>query len=1314
MMKKLCSFFAYDSHLGARVGLSLGLLVAILVAIGLIEVRHLRRVDADLAEMDDQRWNKVKLSRQAQALSNLNNRLTMQVFLVEDKKEVRSLMLERAANSDRISSLIEKLRTRADSNEEKGLLSAIETMRSPYVDSYKSALRLLTIDNSPDAARAVLVQQALPRLVDYHAAWDAYVDYQGRQMDLAQETNAASGVAARRTMMFLVALGVLFAGAIGIFVMRNIAWHVNNRKRSEEALRSAHDELDDRVQQRTADLARANGALELEVAERKNAEAGLRESEERYRDLFENANDIIYTHDLEGNYTSINKTCEKIVGYTNEEALKMNIAQVVAPEYLEETWQLLARKTRGKTPSAYVLEVIAKDGHRVVLEVNSRLTHEHGKPTGVQGIARDITERKRIERKLKNSELQLNEAQRIAHVGSWEFEAATQELRWTDELWRIFGLEAREFGLPFEEFLSLVHPDDHEIVKSIEEKVREGSTEFAYDYRIIRPDGAVRVLRASGRIICDGLGQLVKITGIDQDITEQKRIEEELTNNELQLIEAQHSALIGNWEWDLVSNKTSWSDGLYGIYGIQPEDLNPSYERYLNLVHPDDRERVSGMVAQVLQDRQGRTLEHRIIRTDKSVRYHHVNTKVIVNDDGQPVKLFGTAQDITDRIYMENELKEARDAAIESARLKSEFLANMSHEIRTPMNGVIGMTGLLLDTDLDAEQREFAETIRSSGEALLTIVNDILDFSKIEAGKLHFDVVNFDLRNAVEGTVELLADRAREKTIEFASFVHSDVPTALRGDPGRLRQVLTNLTGNALKFTEQGEVVVTAEKKFESDSAVTILFSVSDTGIGISEETRKKLFQGFTQADGSTTRKYGGTGLGLSISKQLVAMMGGHIGVISTPGKGSTFWFTACFDKQTSTMPVPALEIKSLENVRVLIVDDNATNRKILAHQVRSWGMIHDETDSAERALSLLREAAKQGTDYGLAILDLLMPEVDGFELARAIKSDSSIASVRIVMLTSLGQRGDGAKARNAGIAAYLTKPVKQSQLFDCLTTVLNTTPMSDELRTASNLVTRHTFHETKQMSHKLILLAEDNVVNQKVAVRQLQKLGYRADTVANGREAIEALSRIPYDLVFIDCQMPEMDGYEATVEIRRSEFGPKHTPIVAMTAHAMDGDREKCIDAGMDDYITKPVKMEELSRVLNLFLVSVEKESQRTLIDNPSPIDVDQMHDAMGDEPSEFSEILALYLEGMSKNLRQLEIALTSGDRDEIESLAHNCAGTSANCGMTAVVSPLRELEDVAREGHLAIAPPALARAKKEFARIETFLNQNFRQPAA
>jgi CheY-like chemotaxis protein/HPt (histidine-containing phosphotransfer) domain-containing protein len=353
-----------------------------------------------------------------------------------------------------------------------------------------------------------------------------------------------------------------------------------------------------------------------------------------------------------------------------------------------------------------------------------------------------------------------------------------------------------------------------------------------------------------------------------------------------------------------------------------------------------------------------------------------------------------------------------------------------------------------------------------------------------------------------------------------------------------------------------------------------------------------------------------------------------------------------------------------------------------------------------------------RGLVYDLAILDMLMPEADGFELARAIKSDPSIALIRLVMLTSLGERGDGAKARDAGIAAYLTKPVKQSQLFDCLTLVHNAAEMTDEPRKTSNLITRHALQEAKQMSHRLILLAEDNVVNQKVAVRQLQKLGYRADTVADGREAIEALGRIPYDLVFMDCQMPEMDGYEATAQIRLAEAGGStHTPIVAMTAHAMDGDREKCLAAGMDDYITKPIKVEELSRVLSAFLDRPKEESYLILSDNGSPIDVGRMRDAMGDEPAEFAEILNLYLESTSNNFAKLETALTCGDRDAIESLAHNCAGTSANCGMSAVVGPLRELEAAAREGRLSKAPLVFAQAKQEFARIESFLNQNFRQ---
>ncbi|MFS8084831.1 MAG: response regulator, partial [Acidobacteriota bacterium] len=388
---------------------------------------------------------------------------------------------------------------------------------------------------------------------------------------------------------------------------------------------------------------------------------------------------------------------------------------------------------------------------------------------------------------------------------------------------------------------------------------------------------------------------------------------------------------------------------------------------------------------------------------------------------------------------------------------------------------------------------------------------------------------------------------------------------------------------------------------------------------------------------------------------------------------------------------------------------DNATNRKILAHQLNSWGMINDEADSGGRALSLLRDAAARGTAYDLAILDLIMPGMDGFELARAIKADPNLSSMRMVLLTSAGQRGDGVEAREAGIAAYLTKPVKQSRLFDCLTTVCSTPEPDDTYgATPSNLVTKHTLKERNPMSHKLILLAEDNIVNQKVATRQLQKLGYRADVVANGREAIEALTRIPYDLVFMDCQMPEMDGYEATAEIRRIEGERKHTPIVAMTAHALEGDRAKCIAAGMDDYITKPVKPEALQLLLDRFLAGAQPDSGlgESSPQNSAPVDMERLREAMGDEPEDFSEILNLYLADMVKNLKRLDQAVQSEDREEIESIAHGCAGMSAICGMTAVVKSLLELETAGREGQLGNVPSALAQTKYEFTRIQTYLD--------
>jgi PAS domain S-box-containing protein len=782
----------------------------------------------------------------------------------------------------------------------------------------------------------------------------------------------------------------------------------------------------------------------------------------------------------------------------------------------------------------------------------------------------------------------------------------------------------------------------------------------------------------------------------DLEFAESRRAAEALQRSEerFQLIADATNDVI--WDHNLLTNSV-WRNKNYSKLLGRPERMSVEEgESWTSRLRPEDLERITGsMLKTIEQGGSNWSCEYQLRRDDGSYLEILDRGYVIRDSAGMAVRVVGAMMDITERKLAEAELMSAKEAAEAASRAKSEFLANMSHEIRTPMNGIIGMTELALETELSSEQREYMEAVSQSGTALLAVINDILDFSKIEARKLDLDMVEFDLQQVVEEALRTVAMGAHKKGLELACDIDSDIPASLVGDPGRLRQVILNLLNNAIKFTEVGEVVIQVRGIEKKERQARLEFAVWDTGIGIPKEKQALIFEAFSQADGSTTRKYGGTGLGLPISVTLIEMMGGNLQLESEPGKGSRFYFTASFELGSASAPVfePAIELK---DHRVLIVDDNGTNRRILHDMLSRWEMQPQAAPDGVAAMAMLQAACAAARPFHLVLTDGNMPGIDGFDLAIRIQQDPGVAQTSILMLTSDRQQGDGKRCRELGIGAYLIKPVRQIELRDAIVRALKPKPaLSDVPKAVEASETRRNLR---------ILLAEDNAVNLKLASRTLENRGHNVTVAHNGREVLAAVARENFDVVLMDVQMPEIDGFEATSELRKRELvSGGHTPIVAMTAHAMKGDRERCLSAGMDEYISKPIRPAELFAAIEkvTFLALRNREWEEQVVPWADVLE------RTGGDRGFLVELISLFFEQKVQLLREIESAVNDRDGNALEHVAHALRGAIGNFSSQDAYKAALHLESLARDGMLSGLDQPLADLKRGLHSLEQELTR-------
>ncbi len=1062
--------------------------------------------------------------------------------------------------------------------------------------------------------------------------------------------------------------------------------------------------------------------LERSVESHLHTEQVLRETEEKYRGIFENVMEGIFQTSPDGRYLAANPMLARIYGYLSTDELIAAIGDISHELYVDSRRrdEFIKRVREDGFVTRFESQVYRRDrsiiwiseSAREVRDTQSRLLY-------YEGTVEDITERKRAEQALLDSEVLYHSLVECLPQNIFRKDRAGRftfaNNRFCQTVGRSLGdiVGKTDYDLFPTELAAKYQLDDHQVMET------QQTIETIEDH--LTPDRGKIYVQVVKNPLYDADGNVIGVQGIFWDVTERQKMEEAIAY-ERDLLRA----LLDNipdsiYFKDRQSRFLRIGHQLARKFGLQDPNaaIGQTDADFFSPEHAKAALEDEDFILRTGQPIVGKTEKE--TWPDGQERWV-LTTKMPYRDKtGQVIGTFGVSKDITPLKQAEAELAHARDLAVESAHLKAEFLANMSHEIRTPMNCVIGMTGLLLDTQLSDEQRDFAETIRSSADGLLTIINDILDFSKIEAGKLNVESIPFDLLETIENTVELFAERAEAQGLELVLRTDVDIPRYLTGDPGRIRQVLTNLVGNAIKFTEKGGVSVHVSCHPNSSNHPQICVAVTDTGIGIVPEVQSRLFQAFTQADGSLTRRYGGTGLGLAISQQLVQLMGGQIGLHSAPGKGSTFWFVLDFPTLAPSA-TPTVSLSVLNDKKVLISDRGPRSREILKYYLDSWKMSTVLADHADEVLDQLRSAAAHAP-FDIAILDVHTPGANGLGLAQQIRANPDLRHTKLLVLTSLDLNLDADAWHRAGVDAYLVKPLKQTRIQECLVALLTNSVSATHRLTSPDPGYPQGLPATIRPRNLRVLVAEDNAVNQKIALRQLKKLGYSADAVANGSEAVEALLRIPYDIILMDCQMPEMDGFQATRKIRQAESDSSRVPrppvyIIAMTANALEGNREICLAAGMNDYVSKPVKLPELQAVLShapefpaappVTSLSPAPLSKPPNTASPSPSDtIDRATLASlqslgdSDEDNVLSDLIGLFLRDMPAKMDQIHEGISQSRPVSLRESAHSLKGSASNLGARRLASLCARIESLARGPSLTDAALVLPELKEEFERV-------------